>query len=155
MKVLFIALLVFISIPSAHAQQRGAYPSGPVKIVVGFPPGGGVDVVARLVGQKMLGVWGQPVVVENRPGASGMVATRLVASAAPDGYNVLINSNSMGVNQIANPNAGYDLERQLIPLINLAWQPHIIVDAPALQVKTLADLLALSRTRKLTYGPPA
>ena len=134
--------------------QRGPYPSAPVKIVVGFPPGGGVDVVARLIAQKMTGVWGQQVVVENRPGAASILATRLVAGAAPDGYNVLINSNTMVFNQVANPNAGYDIERQLIPILNVAWQPNIIVAAPALPVASLGDVIALMRTRKLSYGTP-
>ena len=153
MQILLGAVLAFAWIGSLQAQ-RGAYPSAPVRVVVGFPPGGGVDVVARLIAQKMAGVWGQPVVVENRPGAASVLATRLVASAAPDGYTVLINSNTMVVNQVGNPNAGYDIERQLIPILNVAWQPNIIVAAPALPVTSLGDVLALSRTRKLSFGTP-
>ena len=153
MQILLAAVLTFIWIAPLQAQ-RGPYPSAPVKIVVGFPPGGGVDVVARLIAQKMTGVWGQQVVVENRPGAASILATRLVASAAPDGYNVLINSNTMVVNQVANPNAGYDIERQLIPILNVAWQPSIFVAAPALPVTSLADVIALLRTRKLSVGTP-
>ena len=102
MQILLAGALTFIWIAPLQAQ-RGPYPSAPVKIVVGFPPGGGVDVVARLIAQKMTGVWGQQVVVENRPGAASILATRLVAGAAPDGYNVLINSNTMVVNQVGNP----------------------------------------------------
>ena len=153
MQILLAAALTFIWIAPLQAQ-RGPYPSAPVKIVVGFPPGGGVDVVARLIAQKMTGVWGQQVVVENRPGAASILATRLVAGAAPDGYNVLINSNTMVVNQVANPNAGYDIERQLIPILNVAWQPSIIVAAPTLPVTSLADVIALLRTRKLSFGTP-
>jgi tripartite-type tricarboxylate transporter receptor subunit TctC len=148
-----IAALVFIWVSSAQAQ-RGSYPSAPVRVIVGFPPGGGVDVAARLVAQKMAGLWGQPVLVENRPGAASGIATRFVAGAAPDGYTVLINSNSMVVNQIANPDAGYDIERQLIPIINVAWQPTIIVAAQNLPVSSLADVISLSRKRKLSYGTP-
>jgi tripartite-type tricarboxylate transporter receptor subunit TctC len=152
-QILLGAILAFVWICPLQAQ-RGAYPSAPVRIVVGFPPGGGVDVVARLIAQKMTGVWGQPVVVENRPGAASVLATRLVASAAPDGYTVLINSNTMVVNQVGNPNAGYDIERQLIPILNVAWQPNLIVAAPALPANSLADVIALSRTRKLSFGSP-
>jgi tripartite-type tricarboxylate transporter receptor subunit TctC len=152
-RFLLSAALAFASLAPVHAQ-RGPYPSAPVRIVVGFPPGGGVDVVARLIAQKMPGVWGQQVVVENRPGASSIIATRFVAGTPPDGYNVLINSNSMVVNQIANPNAGYDIERQLIPVINVAWQPNIIAASPGLQVTSLADAIALSRTRKMSFGSP-
>jgi tripartite-type tricarboxylate transporter receptor subunit TctC len=151
--ILLAAVFVFIGTLPAQAQ-RGVYPSAPVRVIVGFTPGGGVDVVARLVGQKMAGIWGQPVVVENRPGASTGIATRLVAASAADGYTVLINSNSMIVNQLASPDAGYDIERQLIPVINVAWQPNIIVAAPDLPVSSLGDVISLSRKRKLSYGTP-
>lgn len=152
-QMVLAAVVAFACMPPSHAQ-RGPYPSGPVRIIVGFPPGGGVDVVARVIAQKMTALWGQPVVVENRPGAASIIATRLAASSAPDGYNVLINSNSMVVNQLANSNAGYDIERQLIPILNVAWQPNVIVAAPALPVASLADVIALARTRKLSYGTP-
>ncbi len=128
MQILLGAVLAFVWICPLQAQRGTTYPSAPVRVVVGFPPGGGVDVVARLIAQKMAGVWGQPVVVENRPGAASVLATRLVAGAAPDGYTVLINSNTMVVNQVGNPNAGYDIERQLIPILNVAWQPSILAD---------------------------
>jgi tripartite-type tricarboxylate transporter receptor subunit TctC len=153
MPMVSIAVLLLTSSPALFAQ-RGVYPSSPIRMVVAFPPGGGVDVVARLIAQKMPGVWGQPVVVDNRPGAGSILATRLVASATPDGYTVLINSSSMVVNQVANANAGYDIERQLIPIINLAWQPNVIVATRGLPLSTLADVIALSRTRKLSYGSP-
>jgi len=152
-KILLGAVLMFVWICPVQAQ-RDPYPSKPVRIVVGFPPGGGVDVVARLIAQKMPGVWGQQVVVDNRPGAASILATRLVASAAPDGYNVLINSNTMVANQLANPNAGYDIERQLTPILNVAWQPNIFVATPALPVTTLADVIALLHKRKLSFGTP-
>jgi tripartite-type tricarboxylate transporter receptor subunit TctC len=150
---LLVAALVFLWVSPVQAQ-RGAYPSAPVKIVVGFPPGGGVDVVARLIGQKLSSLWGQPVLVDNRPGASTSIGTRLVVDSAPDGYTILINSSSMTINQMANPNAGYDTERQLIPVLNVAWQPLIIAAAMDLPVAALRDILALSKTRKLSYGSP-
>ena len=143
---------IAIAVPSY--AQRGPYPSSPVRIIVGFPPGGGVDVLARVLGQKMSGIWGQPVVVENRPGAASILATRLAIGASPDGYSILINSNTMVVNQLVNPNAGYDIERQLIPVINLAWQPNVIAAAPGLPAASLKDLIAHARSRKLSYGTP-
>jgi tripartite-type tricarboxylate transporter receptor subunit TctC len=153
MRILVGAVLALVWIGPSQAQ-RGPYPSGPVRVVVGFPPGGGVDVVARLIGQRMPGVWGQHFVVDNRPGAASVLATRLVAAAAPDGYTVLINSNTMIVNQIGNPNAGINVERQLIPILNVAWQPNIIVAAAALPASSLPDVIALSRKRKLSFGSP-
>jgi tripartite-type tricarboxylate transporter receptor subunit TctC len=140
-------------IAPAHAE-RGPYPSSPVRIIVGFPPGGGVDVLARVLGQKMSAIWGQPVVVENRPGAASVIGTRLAVHATPDGHSVLINSNTMVVNQIVNPGAGYDIERDLIPVINVAWQPTIIVSAPALPAASVGELVKLARARKVSYGSP-
>jgi tripartite-type tricarboxylate transporter receptor subunit TctC len=93
-------------------------------------------------------------VVENRPGAGSSIGTRLVASAAADGYTVLLNSNSIVVNQVANPNAGYDIERQLIPVLNVAWQPTVLVAATGLPVASLVDVIALSRKRRLSFGTP-
>jgi tripartite-type tricarboxylate transporter receptor subunit TctC len=151
-RLLFAAAFALSCVAPCHAQRP--YPSGPVKIIVGFPPGGGVDVIARLIAAKMPGIWGQPVVVENRPGAASVVATRLVAGLPPDGYSILINSSTMVVNQVANPNAGYDIERQLVPIINVAWQPSIIAAGPTLPAASLADVIALARTRKLSYGTP-
>lgn len=145
--------MVFLCISPVQAQ-RGPYPSAPVKIIVGFPPGGGVDVVARLVGQKLAILWGQPVLVDNRPGASTSIATRLVADSAPDGYTVLINSSSMTINQVANRNAGYDVERELIPVLNAAWQPLVVAAHPDLPAASLRDVLSLAKTRKLAYGTP-
>lgn len=152
---LAVALVAALLLTASPAQaQGGAYPTMPVKVMVGFAPGGGVDVLARLLGQKMSGLWGQPVLVENRPGASTSIATRAVADASPDGYTVLLNSNSMVVNQVVNPDAGYDIERQLIPVINVAWQPTVIVAANNLPVSSLADVIALSKKRKLSFGSP-
>jgi len=148
-----IPALVFVWGSPAQAQ-RGAYPSAPVKVIVGFPPGGGVDVVARLVAQKLDGILGQPVVVENKPGAASGIATRFVAGSEPNGYTVLINSNSMVVNQVINPNAGYDIQRQLIPITNVAWQSTIIVAKPDLKVSSLKEVLELSRKKKVSYGTP-
>jgi tripartite-type tricarboxylate transporter receptor subunit TctC len=150
---LWISTLVFLCASPLEAQ-RGPYPTANVRVIVGFPPGGGVDVVARLIGQKLAVLWGQPVLVDNRPGASTSIATRLVADAAPDGCTVLINSSSMVVNQVANRNAGYDIERELIPVLNVAWQPLIVAAAPDLPVASLRDVLSLSKTRKLSYGSP-
>jgi len=148
-----VAAAAFI-LAAAALAQRGPYPSSPVRIIVGFPPGGGVDVLARVLGQKMSALWGQPVVVENRPGAASIVGTRLAIRATPDGLSVLINSNTMIVNQIVNPAADYDVEKQLVPVINVAWQPNILAAAGAVPGRTLADLIAQTRTRKVSYGTP-
>ena len=153
LRFLLALALIFIIGSTVHAQS-GPYPSSSVQIIVGFSPGGGVDTVARLLSQKMSEIWGQPVVVENRPGASTAIATRYVAGSAPDGLIVLINSNSMVVNQIANPNAGYDIMRELIPVANVVWQPCVIVAKNDLPASTLDDVISLARERELSYSSP-
>jgi tripartite-type tricarboxylate transporter receptor subunit TctC len=149
----FIAGAALLGSEQAVAQQA-SYPARPVRIIVAFPPGGGVDVIARIVAQRMPAIWGQQLVVDNRPGAAGVLATRLTASAPPDGYTVLMHSTSMVIVQLANANAGYDIERQLVPVLNAGNQANIIVAAPDRPVATIADVMALSKTRKLNYGSP-
>jgi len=137
--------------PSAHAQTT-SYPSRPVRLVVGFPPGGGVDVIARLFADKLSQSLGQSVVVENRPGAAGAIAGRQVAGAEPDGHTVLINSNSMVINVIMSPNPGLNIERELKPIATVAPQSIIFTAAPDLPVASLPELIALARSRPLLYG---
>ena len=91
---------------------------------------------------------------EGCTGAASIVGTRLAIRATPDGHSVLINSNTMIVNQIVNPAADYDVEKQLVPVINVAWQPNILSAAPAMPGRTLADVIAQTKSRKVTYGTP-
>lgn len=147
-------VMVLVLLASTAVAQSGPYPTKPVRVIVGFAPGGGMDIAGRLLGQKMTELWGKSVLVENRPGASTGIATRAVIEAVPDGYTVLYNSNTMVVNQLMNPNAGYDIERELLPVINVAWQPTVIVASNSLPVSSLADVIALSKTRKLSFGTP-
>src|SRR5215510_6128729 len=149
-----VALVVFALVAAGPARAQDAYPSRQIHIVVGFPPGGGVDVVARLMADKLAPILGKPVVVENRAGASGSLATRQVAAMPADGYTLLMNSNSILANQAVNPNAGHDVERQLVPVLKAAVQSNILVAAHDLDVTTLADVIKLARTRELDYGSP-
>ncbi|HET7402568.1 MAG TPA: tripartite tricarboxylate transporter substrate-binding protein, partial [Usitatibacter sp.] len=137
--------------PAAFAQ---AWPTKPVHIIVAFAPGGPVDVVARLVGNKLGDILGQPVVVENRPSATGNIATQVVAKAPPDGYTVLANSSAFAVNVSLSPNAGYDAERDFAPIIQAATQPNVLVVNADFPAKTLAELLEMAKTQKLAYASP-
>jgi tripartite-type tricarboxylate transporter receptor subunit TctC len=152
----FLALLAILALagPSLSQAQTSPYPSRPLRLVVGFPPGGGVDVIARLFADKLASSLGQSVVVENRPGASGGIAGRQVAGAEPDGHTILVNSNSMVVNQIMSPGAGLNVERDLVPILTVAPQSIILAAAPDLAVSSLGDLIALARIRRLHYGSP-
>jgi tripartite-type tricarboxylate transporter receptor subunit TctC len=149
----FLAAATLAGIGAAAAQTE-TFPARQIHIVVGFPPGGGVDVVARLMADKLSPLLGQPVVVENRAGASGSLATRQVAAMKGDGYTLLMNSNSILANQVVNASAGHDVERQLAPVLKAAVQSNILVATPSLGVANLADVIALARTRELDYGSP-
>src|SRR5215475_8001620 len=118
------------------------------------PPGGGVDVVARLFAEKLSPALGQSVVVENRPGASGSIAARQVAGADADGHTVLVNSNSMLVHQVMNPGAGLDIARDLLPVLSVAPQSVILAAAPDLPASSLPELMTLARAKRLLYGTP-
>jgi tripartite-type tricarboxylate transporter receptor subunit TctC len=138
----------------AQEKAQDGFPSRTIRLVVSFPPGGGVDAVARLFADKMSPMLGQTVVVENRGGAAGAIAGRQVAGANPDGYTVLVASNSMLVAQVMNPGTGLDIARDLQAIASTAPQAVIVVTRPDIRAASLADLIALARTRKLNYGSP-
>jgi tripartite-type tricarboxylate transporter receptor subunit TctC len=150
-----LGAIVALAVPAAGQENRQDTPSSrPVRLVVSFPPGGGVDAVARLFADKMSVLLGQTVVVENRGGASGIIAGKQVASAEPDGTAVLIASNSMVVAQVMSPSVGLDIARDLKALASVAPQAIIITSQPDLPANTLQELIALAKTRRLNYGSP-
>ena len=131
-----------------------AYPVKPVRFIVPFQPAGPSDVVARLVGGRLGQMWGQQVVVENRPGASGNMGALSVARAAPDGYTVLVTTSSIAVNATLFAQPGYDLLRDLVPVINIASSPNVIVANSAWGPTTLRDAMDKARREKAAYGSP-
>jgi tripartite-type tricarboxylate transporter receptor subunit TctC len=139
---------------AAPAIAQG-FPDRPVRLVVPFPPGGGTDILARVMAQK-LGEWlGQPMVVENRAGAGGAIGLIAVARARPDGHTLLFTSSpSIVVLPAMNPPPGYDPERDLHPIATLARQPMLFVVAASAPYRTLADLVAAGRQRELSFGSP-
>lgn len=136
----------------ATAQEH--YPARNIRVVVSFPPGGGVDAVARLFADKMTAILGQPVIVENRGGASGLIAGKQVANADPDGYTVLVATNSMVIAQLMNPSAGLDITHDLQAVASVAPQANIVVTAADLKVSSLKDLLEMAKARVLNYASP-
>ncbi len=149
--MLCAAIILPLTATMAFAQ---AFPSKPVRIIVAWAPGGPVDVVARLVANKMPETLGQTVIVENRPSATGNIGSAFVAKASPDGYTILANSSAFAVNVTLTPNAGYDAEKELIPLVQIATQPNLIVAHPGESAKTIAELIILAKTAKLSYASP-
>jgi tripartite-type tricarboxylate transporter receptor subunit TctC len=133
------------------------YPTKPVRIVIGFAAGGPTDVIGRLVAQDMTTSLGQSFVVENRPGANAIIATDLVARAAPDGYTVLFSSLSLLVNAIVAPDrVKYDPFKDFAPVSNAAALPMVVVTSPETGIASLQELLARAKAKPgdLTYGTP-
>lgn len=153
-----LSLISRVLLPIAMAVCFNAtaqtFPTKPIKIIVGFAPGGNTDVVTRIVAVRMQELLGQPVVVENKPGAGGVVATDLIAKAPPDGYTLLINNISLAVNATLIPKLPYDTLKDLAPVTLVGRQPNILVVYPAVPAKTTAELLALARAKpgQLSYG---
>jgi tripartite-type tricarboxylate transporter receptor subunit TctC len=145
------ATLCTVAMP-AGAQQ---YPAKPVRIVVGFAAGGPTDVIARVIAQDMTAALGQSVIVENRTGANAIIATDLVARAAPDGYTTLFSSLSLLVNAILSPDKiKYDPFKDFAPVSNAAVLPQLIVTRPSTPVRTLRELVSLAKKHpaEVTYG---
>ena len=142
-----IAVGVAVAAPPSLAQAQQNFPTKPVRIVVPSAAGGPPDIVARLIGPKMSESWGQPVVIENRPGAGSMTGTSIVAKAAPDGYTLLLNTGAFAVNAALQPNLPYD------PLKDFAGVTHIVsgtlalVVPPALGVNSVKDLIAFGKAQ--------
>jgi tripartite-type tricarboxylate transporter receptor subunit TctC len=130
------------------------YPERTIKIVVPFAAGGGTDVLARIIAQHLNGKWGQPVVVENQPGASGAIGTRAVMKAAPDGYTLLMASTGALMAVSSGGDRAFDVNTVLAPIVIGAAPPYLLVVNPKLPVNSIADLIRLARERPegLTFG---
>ena len=148
-----LVVLAFAGLALAQVQAQ-AYPSKPIRFVIPFAPAGPADMIGRLAGQKLSEIVGQPVIIDNRGGAGGNVGAAVVAKAAPDGYTLLLTTSAFAVNVTLAPNGGYDAERDFIPVGVVAKQANLIFVHPSLAAKTLAELLALARTTRLSYATP-
>ncbi|KAG1248709.1 hypothetical protein G6F65_019473 [Rhizopus arrhizus] len=122
-----------------------AYPDKPVKIIVSNPPGGPVDVMLRVLASKLGAAWGQPVVVENRPGASGIISTSALVKSAPDGYTLVIAGSAAAVNQTLYKNVTFDLTKDFAPVALGAKVPNILVVNPQVPVKSVQELVEYAK----------
>ena len=129
-----------------------SFPSAPIRLVVGYPPGGGTDTTARVVAQKLAETLGQQIVVENRPGATGIIAAQFVAKAKPDGYTLLMLTANDTALPALNAQLPFDIVRDFSPVSLLTVGPMVMVVNPTLPVATVQELIALGRTRTLTFG---
>ena len=148
----FVTAAVLIIVSAGACAQN--YPVRPIRLVLGFPPGGSTDLVARVVAQKMSDSWGQQVVVDNRPGANGMIGADLVAKASPDGYSMLLSSiGPMAINASLYK-MPYDIVNDFAPITYTGNVANLLVLHPAVPAKDVKELIALARARpgELTFG---
>jgi tripartite-type tricarboxylate transporter receptor subunit TctC len=153
-KVLKVALLAVFSVTlgAATAQPQPAYPTKPVKIVVGYAAGGAVDVVARTVGQSMAGSTGQAFIVENKPGAGTNIAVRSVIDAAPDGYTLMLAANALAANMALYQPAPFDAERDLVPVSLVGRVPVVIAVNAQAGLPSLAKLIEAAKAKPGTVS---
>ncbi len=136
------------------AQAQAPYPNKPVRIVVGYSAGGPTDMVARLLATKLQAAWGQPVLVENKPGAGSNLATEIVVGAAPDGYTLLLAAAPITMNSFLFKNLKWDVQKSLDPVSMVMSAPAILALAPNVAAKNVQELVALAKKQPgvLTYG---
>ena len=136
----------------AGAQAQASYPDRPVRFVVPYPPGGGTDVIARIVQAKFQAALGQPIVIENKGGAGGSVGTEVVSKSAPDGYTVLFTLSSHTINPAIFPKLNYDTLKDFEPVGLVASLPQILVAAPQFPANTVAEMTALAKAKPGTMA---
>jgi tripartite-type tricarboxylate transporter receptor subunit TctC len=140
---------------AAFASQAfaQAYPAKPIRVIVPYPPGGGTDTAARLVGQKIAASLGRQVIVENRPGANGNIGTDAAAKAAPDGYTLgMATPGPVTAGKTLYPSLPYDPERDLTPVILVNASPNVLAVHPSVPARSVKDLIALAKTKPLHVG---
>jgi tripartite-type tricarboxylate transporter receptor subunit TctC len=144
--LLCVGIATAVGARVARAEDPARYPSRPIHIIVGFTPGGGNDIIARVVGQKLAESLGQPVIVDNKPGAGAILATEYVARAAPDGYTLLVGaSGAMVINPAVYARLEYDTLRDFAPISELGSFPLIMIVNPKSPFKSVADLVAYAK----------
>jgi tripartite-type tricarboxylate transporter receptor subunit TctC len=154
-----VALCAIAPRTSSAAQSAGAadkYPDKPIRAIVPFAPGGGLDITARLIGQKLTERWGHNVVIDTRPGAATIVGTEIASRALPDGYTILMITTTFAINPSLYKKLPYDPHRDFTPLTQLNSQPNVVVVNPAFQAGSVKDLIALAKAKQgeLTFASP-
>src|SRR5690606_28468294 len=145
-----VLLAAAAMVGTAHAQAN--VPSGPVSLVVPFAAGGTTDAIARLVAEELQDRWGKAVVVENKPGARGVIATAAGARAKPDGSQILFNDIGIALNEVTMSNLPYDLSKDLRPVVTVGEWPLAFLAASSTNIKTMQDLIDRAKTENLAFG---
>ncbi|MFL5052781.1 MAG: Bug family tripartite tricarboxylate transporter substrate binding protein [Xanthobacteraceae bacterium] len=154
--LLAFTLLGALAALPGHVIAQGVYPSPPIRIIVPLPPGATADTLPRIIGEKLTLKWGQPVVIENRPGAAQNLGAEVVAKSEPDGYTLLATPQGpLVISQSLYPKLGFD-PTAFVPITVLAHLPYVLVAHPSLQASTLDEFIALARGNpgKLNYASP-
>ncbi|MPZ45763.1 MAG: tripartite tricarboxylate transporter substrate binding protein [Betaproteobacteria bacterium] len=135
-------------------SQEAPYPSKSIRMIVPFAPGGGTDIIGRLVAQELIAAWGQPVIVDNRGGSGGTIGTNLAAKSTPDGYTMVLCSLGLTYATALYRDLPYDARKDLTPISRVASQPFVYVVTPSIGVSSMKELIALARSRpgELRYG---
>ena len=141
---------------AAFAQDAVSYPARPIRLIVPFAPGGGLDISARLIGHKLTEKWGHNVVVDSRPGAATIVGTEIASKAAPDGHTVLMITTTFAINPGLYAKLPYEAGKDFTPVTQLNSQPNVIVVTPSFAGKSVKDLIALAKAKpgELTFATP-
>ena len=149
-----LALLVLSALPLLVSAQQ-IFPTKPIRLIVGFSPGGGTDIVARALAPKMGEILGQSVIVENKSGAAGTIAADQIAKSSPDGYSLLVgHSNSNAIAPFVLPNVPYNAATDFTPITYLGYVPNVLVVKASLPVNSVSQLIALAKANpnQMTYG---
>ena len=140
----------------AQDKLATAYPAKPIRFIVPFAPGGGLDITTRLIGQRLTQKWGQNIVVDTRPGAATIVGTEIASNAAPDGYTMLMITTTFAINPSLSPKLPYDPLKDFAPVTQLNSQPNVLVVNAAAPAATVKELIALAKSKpgELTFATP-
>lgn len=156
-KQLVTALVAASSVLAASHATADSFPSKPIRIVVGFPSGGAPDTLARIMSEKISPSWGQPVVVDNKPGAGGNIGAEAVARSPADGYTLALGTvGTHSINGALYTKMPYDMVKDFVPVILVASTPNVLVVNPSVPVKNVSELIALAKSKPggLTFGTP-
>lgn len=145
---LMLLALMATTLGAAGAAEQ-SYPTRPIRFIIPYAPGGGLDLIGRIVGQKLSEALGKPVIVDNRAGAGGIVGSELGARAAPDGYTLTMGNNStLSISQAMNSKLSYDSTRDFAPISTLVTSPHLLIAGNAVPAKTLKEFIALAKASR-------
>jgi tripartite-type tricarboxylate transporter receptor subunit TctC len=147
-KLTTLLAAALLALPAGHAAAQGDYPNRPIKLLVPFTPGGGTDLLARIVAQKMSEDLGQQIVVENKPGGNTLVATQALVRSAPDGYTLLMQTNNLAANPtLYKGKLDFDTVKDIAPVALVAGNPHVLVVNPKVPVNNLREYIALAKAK--------